>query len=633
MLRQHLDMAAVLCRNGVVRPLALLRDSSSCTDTMGKLFSAVLARAEGARPPLDTEGWRAVFRDLQLLQSLLPCVGMEGVVYSYCESLLTSGRPANISLAGTVLEGMMAPEEQVHLVVTAWRHFYSTAGGLADPALELARQVLGLLQPTPRALDSCYDLLAALQSMEDFGLAQVLPLTILETRDRMVFVRRAVEGRTSAYKNSQRLMKLASLLGVAEGGMEGEVWAVIAERALQLGDYTSSLAACNNMVKLGFSRGWEVCYALAARGEFHQLDRCRQLLAFAVCHCDGARIEAVMATLVMVEHKLLAQRLAVRVEGREEEVFEDSVEEVGGREGRDATPVDQLLSIPSLTKQFLQANPVSGVMWQQTSSWVAQLSSTSLSTSLQEDEMIHKEFLDIRMPAFYLGPGDTAGESGLDSAYDRFGRPLAQEDISTASYQVLRVAGLASTLAVLLGEQQEGGELEGGELEGVSGELVEQLLPLLASQDLQLGLLLAQSLSQPEQAVAALQGLPSSLPGLCFCLTHWSLVVVGEELQGLGRGQGELLDMAPRQIVARALERRRDDQAPSALASLAYSQMGSLLEQATDHHQGNILSGLSGDVDVARFASDPEYKEDTILGLAMYTEEEKWTFTLALARR
>ena len=89
--------------------------------------------------------------------------------------------------------------------------------------------------------------------------------------------------------------------------------------------------------------------------------------------------------------------------------------------------------------------------------------------------------------------------------------------------------GLASTLAVLLGKEQEG---TGGELEGVSGELVEQLLPLLASQD-------PQSLSQREQAVAALQGLPSSLPSLCFCLTHWSLVVVGEELQG------QLLSMAP----------------------------------------------------------------------------------------
>ena len=49
------------------------------------------------------------------------------------------------------------------------------------------------------------------------------------------------------------------------------------------------------------------------------------------------------------------------------------------------------------------------------------------------------------------------------------------------------------------------------ELTGVNVELVEQLHPLLASQDLQLGLLLAQSMTQPEQSVATLQGLPSSL--------------------------------------------------------------------------------------------------------------------------
>ena len=49
------------------------------------------------------------------------------------------------------------------------------------------------------------------------------------------------------------------------------------------------------------------------------------------------------------------------------------------------------------------------------------------------------------------------------------------------------------------------------ELTGINVELVDQPLPLLANQDLQLGLLLAQSMTRPEQSVAALQGLPSSL--------------------------------------------------------------------------------------------------------------------------
>ena len=44
------------------------------------------------------------------------------------------------------------------------------------------------------------------------------------------------------------------------------------------------------------------------------------------------------------------------------------------------------------------------------------------------------------------------------------------------------------------------------ELTGINVELVDQPLPLLASQDL-----LAQSMTRPEQSVAALQGLPSSL--------------------------------------------------------------------------------------------------------------------------
>ena len=44
------------------------------------------------------------------------------------------------------------------------------------------------------------------------------------------------------------------------------------------------------------------------------------------------------------------------------------------------------------------------------------------------------------------------------------------------------------------------------ELTGINVELVDQPLPLLANQDL-----LAQSMTRPEQSVAALQGLPSSL--------------------------------------------------------------------------------------------------------------------------
>ena len=63
------------------------------------------------------------------------------------------------------------------------------------------------------------------------------------------------------------------------------------------------------------------------------------------------------------------------------------------------------------------------------------------------------------------------------------------------------------------------------------------------------------------------------------------------------------------------------------------TELLSFLELATDFHQGNQLSGLAGQVDVERFTSDFQYKEDTILGLAMFTEQDKWDLTLSLAKR
>jgi len=53
--------------------------------------------AEGVRPPLYSEVWRAVFI----------CRRASCPVYSYYESTLTSGGQADISLVGTVLEDKM----------------------------------------------------------------------------------------------------------------------------------------------------------------------------------------------------------------------------------------------------------------------------------------------------------------------------------------------------------------------------------------------------------------------------------------------------------------------------------------------------------------------------------------------
>jgi len=78
---RHLDISRILNKHGVARPLALFRDRLAERGEMEKVFEAVTRRAEGARPPLDQDGWRAVLRDLQKLQKLIPVVPIQDVFF------------------------------------------------------------------------------------------------------------------------------------------------------------------------------------------------------------------------------------------------------------------------------------------------------------------------------------------------------------------------------------------------------------------------------------------------------------------------------------------------------------------------------------------------------------------------
>jgi hypothetical protein len=78
---RHLDISRILNKHGVARPLALFRDRLADRGEMAKVFEAMTRRAEGARPPLDQDGWRAVLRDLQRLQKLIPVVPIQDVFF------------------------------------------------------------------------------------------------------------------------------------------------------------------------------------------------------------------------------------------------------------------------------------------------------------------------------------------------------------------------------------------------------------------------------------------------------------------------------------------------------------------------------------------------------------------------
>ena len=611
-LQRHLELATLLGKNGVVVGLGQVRDSISDPDAMFALVVAVTERAESARPPLEAAGWRGVLRDLQLLQTLAPGLPHQQVLRGFTASLLASGRPSNIELAGTVLEGVVDAEHTVELLENAWRHYYSQAGGWEDPVLGLARQCLQLGPGDSRQLAVCRDLTAALASLQEFGLGGVLPVEVLHCKDRMELVRRALAARPSAYRNTQRLLKLASLLrlsGPVEA-VQGEVWAAIAARALEVGDYSSAQTACNNFIVAGHTRGWDICYALAASPAFPSPESCTELLAFAASHCDREHLGAVLQTILSVEQRGLSGKIANSVEidmepGEEGDEFIDAIEdtddvELGGQIG---SSLSAALHIPELAGSFLSRQEGSFTVLQRTRGWLAALA-VAEPDAKGDEELPMDDQGGLRVPAFYssLAPPDSL-LSNLYCTYTQYGLPRA-----LASCQIFRLDRLARTLAVLA-------ESPTCTTPAPPSALLSQLAPLLAGQDALLCLALLAAAPECDW-IDVLAALPRTLPGLCLALTHLATCLL------LPSHQGTVLSCPPRLLVRAALA--APDRSP---------QLQLYATLASDCLQGEQLSGLAGEVDVARFTADPQYKEDTILGLAMFPEQDKWELCVGLARR
>merc|ERR1719470_381430 len=261
-------------------------------------------------------------------------------------------------------------------------------------------------------------------------------------------------------------MKLASLLRVTGGeSVEGVVWATIARRALDLGDYSSSQTACNNFMLATppYTAGWDICYALAARADFTDLDKSSQLLAFAVSHCHRENIADIMQTIITVEQKNLTSKLSSKIETgkdifengieEDEDIFDDAVEETESRNSREVSPLNTVLNIPSLSSQFLLQHQVTAGVLQQTSSWLSRLSAATMERSFCEDQIVDMDFTSVRVPAFYssLFPPDTP-LSALDLSYTKFSRPVLSQDLGVASYQIFRISCLSETILALSGK-------------------------------------------------------------------------------------------------------------------------------------------------------------------------------------
>lgn len=491
---QHLEISKILSKNGVSRPLSLFKTNKSDREVMQKVFEAVTCQAEAVKPSLDQDGWRTVLRDLQRLQKLIPVVPIQRVFYMFCESLLSSGSPANIDLAGDVLQSMMEPKDQVSLIITAWTHYFSTSSNLNDPNIELAKHCLCLIKSSAKEIIDCGDLISSLQSLADFGLPHIHPVTVLNAKNRLDFVVQALNAKPHAYKNSQRLMKLATLLKAESiDKLEGLVWTLVARKALEVGDFNACQTACNNIIQGGYTPGWDVCFALGVKGELSDLQKSLDLLSFSVTHCDPGNIENVVLSLLKVEQKLLHSTISAKaettgedvftdVEDESEDKFEDSVENINPR-SRSPFPYvsdvkNTLFNVTRLSTAYLVDNEISRSVLASTTSLIQNIARKQTTESYVDVDMT--SFDSFRFPAFYSSlftDNADVNESLVDFNFRKYSLPRIENSLSVASQQGLRSQLLSGVLLDLFSNTEPTERV-------VPDELLKELIPVIAGQDI-----------------------------------------------------------------------------------------------------------------------------------------------------
>ncbi|CAK1601604.1 unnamed protein product [Parnassius mnemosyne] len=285
---------------------------------------ARLARELSQRDEKPTQqDWECLLKDILELQStLFDCVPKEQCYEIYASALLASGSAGGVRLAGAVLSCSAAARRgppalsyacSVQLVLSAAREYFNSASALTDPALDLARCCLTLIEDENDEIQQELDLIAALPLLSAFGLT-ILPIQVRLCEDKMTLIQECLKLDHTAYLASHKLLKLAKLLRIAgddEQAREGAVLQLVCEQALEAGCAAGAGAAAAGAARrLAALRHAPAARLLAAAARAHpHADPAarRHLLAAAAAHIAPARLEHVLRDRLSLEIENLEQ--------------------------------------------------------------------------------------------------------------------------------------------------------------------------------------------------------------------------------------------------------------------------------------------------------------------------------------
>lgn len=498
------------------------------------------------------------------------------------------------------------------LVLQAAKEYFNSSSDLSDKVMDLARECLNLIEDHSPALQEECDLIAALAVLIDFGIS-ILPLQVRLCEDKISLIRQVLESSSSAYKKKQKILHLANLLqisGADEKSRRGRVLMLVAECALQVSDYIFACETCQGLVEEEYVPVWTICRILGECKEFKDLRARQSLIAFSMTHCTPDELESLLTSRSLLETTILYQELNSHMKATDQENGASSSFDQG------------LLKHP---KSLLSAVG-DKKFWKSTFKWIRPLRDEQ--TTVVDSPLIAQSSEALPTLGFHPFYKTLVEEHVTRSKGDK----LPYED--HLSKQVADKPLLFSRC--LLRTQKLSESRSEGTITEPTSEVMIQLSESILTDDSSMGMAYLLALDKAEQVDEFFRSFGNSylclyLAAYCFALHTYNALQPWVK----SHSQADVYHFLPSDLIDHIIYHVAAG-VHADWPKETQSWVNVLIQyhnRMADFVQGQLLHSLGKGVDIGRFAQDPEYKRETILGLAMTVEEEVFRTAMSLADR
>ncbi|KAM3930474.1 NBAS subunit of NRZ tethering complex isoform 3-T3 [Leptodactylus fuscus] len=658
-LEQILSVSEILEKHGLQKPISFVKETQSSLEEAHKLIVRLTRHTGRKQPPVSESHWKGLLQDiLDMQQNVYTCLSTDVCYEIFAESLLCSGRHENIQLAGHMMhcnttsvdlpvsisskgkpQYRVKYEKSVELVLAASREYFNSSATLTDNCMDLARSCLQLITDCPDSIQEELDLIRSLGYLEEFGV-KILPLQVRLCSIRLGLIEKCISQSSTSYKQSAKLLALAHLLRVAgneETEMKGQVLTLLAEQALHCQDYKAANGHCQELMAAGYNKSWEVCSKLGQCESYEDLGTRKELMAFALTHCPPCAIQTLLAASSSLQTQILFQAVNYQIHPGGGAEGPENSQHSGppGSAGRDASQVDskpqsvdllhrttattmKVLTNTTLTTKAVLHAVSDGQFWKKSLTYLRPLNGLELSDTSKSAKGSTTPGVSQGCHPFYesliVNPFIAEGEATY-TAYQH----NSQESFAEV---LLRTGKLAET-------KSEGDTLF------PATEVLMQLASETLPNDITLSVAYLLALPQVLDANKCFEKQSHSALSLQLAAYYYSLQIYAhlapcfkDKCHPLYRTDPNLLI----KLVTKYVSDYANANWPIELVPLI-EQLHYYNERLVDFTQAQILQGLGKGVDVHRFATDSQYKTETILGLAETLEENVYKISLSLAQR